>query len=82
MKIFKKNQYKKIKKDFIKGGWAVVSKKYKPNIPLFVICNKGHLITITYENYKKGDGCVICNEESIIVENICLERYESHLCYE
>ena len=37
MKIFKKNQYKKIKKDFIKGGWAVVSKKYKPNIPPF--CN-------------------------------------------
>lgn len=60
----KKLDYNFVKSEFEKRGYILISKKYiNACSSLEVICPKGHFTnTITWHNFKKGQGCKICNE--------------------
>lgn len=60
----KKLDYCFVKQEFEKEGYELLSKTYKSaHTHLKVKCPKGHITsTMTWNNFKRGQGCRICNE--------------------
>jgi len=50
-----------VRSEFEKKGWVLTSKKYiNSSSKLDYICPKGHSGTITWYNWQRGGGCVVC----------------------
>lgn len=50
-------------------GYTLISTDYKNGIPLDMICNKGHAVSIRFDHFRSGHRCKICSFEKISGEN-------------
>jgi len=56
--------YERVKEDFIKNGYILLSKKYiDSSKKLKYKCSKGHISTITYNQFSRGNRCGVCNPD-------------------
>lgn len=56
-----KIEYGFVKSEFEKRGWILKSKEYRRNsFNLDAICDKGHDTTVTWANFRSGQGCRFC----------------------
>ena len=47
--------------EFTSKGWKLISSDYNGSqTPLECMCPQGHLTTISWNNFKKGQGCKFC----------------------
>ncbi len=57
----KKLNINEVKTGFEQRGWKLVSKEYQNSQKaLHVICQAGHLTTISWNNFQRGQGCQVC----------------------
>jgi len=60
-----------VRSEFEKRGYTLLSKDYKNSSQrLKYRCQKGHINTIIYDDFKQGCGCSTCRKESILIKKL------------
>ena len=62
----KKLTYEYVKEYIESFGYELLSKEYIDNrTPLEIKCNEGHIINISFSNFKKGRRCKHCQKQKV-----------------
>lgn len=72
-----KYTYKEVKNIFQKEHWTLLSKEYKRNIfPLEVLCQNGHKLKTTLNNFLRGHRCMECCGRRYLNIDIIRKEFE------
>lgn len=77
MKSKKKKTIEFIKGEFEKRGYTLISTEYKrKDKKLEFICPKGHEYFITWDSFRKGSGCLICQKDKKLTYSYVKSKFE------